>query len=95
MINRSLLWRLQRLEAKLRLDEGAHLRVGRLRKLPADYTGERHVAIVWEREAEGGRHWCSFEERPGPAPPGPRDPVPWLCITQTEMDMIGDPIEQL
>ena len=47
MINRSLLWRLQRLEAKLRLDEGAHLRIGRLRKLPADYTGERHVAIVW------------------------------------------------
>jgi hypothetical protein len=92
MINRSLRRRLQRLEAELRLDKGQSIRIGRLRELPADYTGERHVATVWEREMESGRHSCSFEERPRPAPPGPRDPVPWLCLTQTQMDMIGDPI---
>jgi hypothetical protein len=40
------------LEAELRLDEGPSVRIGRLRELPADYTGERHVAIVWDREVE-------------------------------------------
>ena len=49
--------------------------------------------IVWEGEVDGGRHSCTFEERPGPAPPGPRDPVPWLCLTATQLRIIGDPIE--
>ena len=92
-IKRSLRARLQRLEAEFP-DKGPPLRIGLLRQLPADYTGERHVVIVGEGEAESGRHSCTFEERPGPAPPGPRDPVPWLPLTEAQLQMIGDPIEE-
>ena len=95
VIKRSLEGRLQRLEAELRHNTEPYLRIGLLRQLPADYTGERHVVIVCEGEVEGGRHSCTFEERPGPAPPGPRDPVPWLCLTATQLRIIGDPVKRL
>ena len=41
----------------------------KLKTLPKDYVGERHVVIV-KREPSGapGNEWCEFEERPGPAP---------------------------
>ena len=92
-IKRSFQARLQRLEAELRHNAEPYLRIGLLRQLPADYTGERHVVIVREGEVEGGRHSCTFEERPGPAPPGSRDPVPWLCLTETQLRIIGDPVK--
>src|SRR3954449_5646833 len=92
-IRRSLRWRLERLEAELRPDEGPSLRIGLLRQLPADYTGERHIAIVWQGEVEGGRQSCTFEERPGPEPPRPPDTVPRLCLTEIQMKIIGDRIE--
>ena len=89
---RSFQARLQRLEAELSHNAEPYLRIGLLRQLPADYTRERH-RLVREGEVEGGRHSCTFEERPGPAPPGPRDPVPWLCLTETQLRIIGDPVK--
>jgi len=92
-IRRSLRTRLQRLEAAFP-SKGPSRRIGLLRQLPAGYTGERHVAMVAEGKAESGRSAYTFEERPGPAPPGPRDPVAWLPLTEAQMQMIGDPIEE-
>jgi hypothetical protein len=91
-MRRSLRARLEKLEAQAP-SARPYLRIGLLRQLPADYTGERHVVIVREGEVEAGRHSCTFEERQGPAPPGPRDPVPWLPLTEAQLRIIGDPIE--
>src|SRR3984893_13156206 len=62
--------RLERLEVRLEPKKPHFFRSGYLKTLPADYVGERHVAIV-KREpsgATGQNEWCEFEERPGPAP---------------------------
>jgi hypothetical protein len=92
-IMRSLRSRLQKLEDALKPDEGISLRIGLLHQLPADYTGEKHVVIVRYGEVQGGRQDCSFEERPGPVAPGPPDPVPRLCLTETQLRIIGDPVK--
>jgi hypothetical protein len=62
--------RLERLEVRLEQKKPHFFRSGYLKTLPADYVGERHVAIV-KREPSGAPNgeWCEFEERPGPAPP--------------------------
>jgi hypothetical protein len=61
----ALLKRLQRLE-EVRAAEPrpVELQFGYLKKLPPDYTGERHV-VTLGRLADGNYQW---EERPGPAP---------------------------
>ena len=62
--------RLERLEVVVEPKKPQRFRSGYLKKLPADYVGERHVAIV-KREPSGALgkgEWCEFEERPGPAP---------------------------
>ena len=62
---RSLLTRLKRLE-RVRAAERQppiELQIGYLKKLPPEYTGERHVATVG-RLSDGKYQW---EERPGPA----------------------------
>src|ERR1019366_4113935 len=47
---------------------------GKLRRLPDDFVGERHVVVV-KREATSTPNWetCEFEEWPGPVPPGAHD----------------------
>jgi len=63
---RSLLTRLKRLEnvrAAQRLPQ-VELQIGYLKKLPPEYTAERHVVTVG-RLSDGKYQW---EERPGPAP---------------------------
>ena len=68
--------RLERLEVRVEPKKPQLFRSGYLKTLPADYVGERHVAIV-KREptgASGTFEWCEFEERPGQAPPGSEDP---------------------
>ena len=93
-VSRSLRRRLERLEATWQTDERPpSLRIGILHELPADYQGERHIAIVRFGERDGDRQWCEFEERPGPAP-GPPDPIPQLCLTETQMRIIGNPIDE-
>ena len=62
--------RLERLEVVIAPKKPQRFRSGYLKTLPADYVGERHVAIL-KREpagAPGNVEWCEFEERPGPAP---------------------------
>ena len=51
-----------------------------VKELPPDFVGERHIAIL--REGPDGH--CEFEERPGPEPPGLRDDVPWVILTEAE-----------
>ena len=45
-----------------------------------DELEKRHIAIL--REGPDGH--CEFEERPGPEPPGLRDDVPWVILTEAE-----------
>ncbi len=61
--------RLETLEARLQPKVTRLIRYGWTTRLPADYTGERHVVVV--KRTPGGSpnfEWCEFEERPGPAP---------------------------
>ena len=71
---RSLVARLERLEqreAQAQACKNVRLLVGHLKQLPADYTGERHVAIVGKLpESPPNADWYEFEERPGPEPAG-------------------------
>ena len=62
--------RLQKLEIRAEPKKPPFFRSGYLTTLPADYVGERHVAVV-KREpgrASGNFEWCELEELPGPAP---------------------------
>jgi len=70
----ALLARLARLENRPEMNKPAAMRYGWLKPLPADFTGERHVAII-KREPTDRRNieWCQFEERVGPPPPNSDD----------------------
>jgi hypothetical protein len=70
----TLLSRLQRLEAKAEANTSVMFRYGWLRRLPRDFTGEKHTVIVKrEPSTKSNVEWCEFEERPGPAPPSCSD----------------------
>jgi hypothetical protein len=71
-MRRSLLTRLERLEAILAPQLTPLIRYGWLATLPADYVGERHIVIV-KQEPTGSPHfeWYEWEERQGPAPSVP------------------------
>jgi hypothetical protein len=61
--------RLERLEAQAAADLPMQLQIGYLKRLPAEYQGERHVVTVGQRASDGagpGRY--EFEERAGRAP---------------------------
>lgn len=64
-----LLERIRRLEQRPELAPPAFFRCGWLHAFPADYVGDRHVAVL-NREPAGSPSagWCEFEERPGPGP---------------------------
>jgi hypothetical protein len=69
---KSLLTRLKRLEQIRDVDLGnrrPEVQLGCMKKLPPEYTGERHVVTVGQLP-NGHYQW---EERPGPAPPGSED----------------------
>jgi hypothetical protein len=88
----TLLARLERLESRMEAQRPVILRLGDLRRLPEDYTGERHVVITKHLTTdERGQEWVEFAEVPGPKPspaqeskPGPIyfnivfDPCPTL-----------------
>jgi hypothetical protein len=66
-----LLARVGQLERIKTREEEKPLRVqlGHLKRLPADYDGERYVVTVGRRAADEERPgWYDFEERPGIAP---------------------------
>jgi hypothetical protein len=51
--------------------------VGFVKKLPAEYTGDRHIVTVG-REPDGLYHW---EERPGPEPNAQNPGAEGACST--------------
>ena len=46
----------------------SRLRFGELRRLPADYQGERHMVVAKNLPAQNGQEWVEFAEVPGPDP---------------------------
>jgi hypothetical protein len=66
--------RLERLEAKPRLNQPTVIRYGWITRLPKDFIGERHGAEFNITPCGNPRpgyprfEWCQFEERAGPAP---------------------------
>ena len=61
----ALLKRVQRLEeVRVVASQPPEFQVGYLKKLPAEYAGERHIVTVG-RDPDGTYHW---EERPDPEP---------------------------
>jgi hypothetical protein len=85
-MKRSLRLRLEKLEAEIVASTGPTRRVGVLWKLPDDYEGERHVAIVTRHSSPSSLlEGYIFEERPGPAPPGYDDGVRNVYLTADEM----------
>jgi len=51
------------------------VRYGTLRRLPADYKGERHVIVSSQLPNQNGHEWVEFEEVPGPHPNPPQQPA--------------------
>ena len=79
-MRRSLLTRLERLEAILAPTLVPLIRYGWLLPLPADYVGERHIVIVKQEPTRSPHYeWCEWEERPGPAPS-----VPTVSCTEAD-----------
>jgi hypothetical protein len=68
----TLLARLERLEFRAAVSRKLKTRFGNLRRLPRDYTGERHLVIAKHPPSRFGQEWVEFEEVPGP------DPIPDL-----------------
>jgi hypothetical protein len=67
-MKRGLLTRLARLESRTSAEECClKVRFGRLKRLPPEYTGERHV-VTRELRNKDGQEYVEFEEVPGPEP---------------------------
>jgi hypothetical protein len=85
-MNVGLRSRLARIEAQTRQAKRSIFKVGRLKRLPDDYVGPRHVVDV-DRNAirAPNEETYEFEERPGPAPRGSRDDVMRLFVSEEDM----------
>ena len=80
---KSRLVRLERIEVVSRLV--IRIRIGEVKRLPTEYTGERHLVVVKQLPPRSpGQEWVEFEERPGPEPeqpPGPpNERIVNICI---------------
>jgi hypothetical protein len=70
-MNTRLRYRLERLEAQARQARRSVIRIGIFKELPYNFVGERHIAeIAPGAPGRPAGATYSFEERPGPAPPG-------------------------
>jgi hypothetical protein len=49
-----------------------HRALRSLKRLPLEYTGERHVIVARELPKQGDQEWVEFEEVPGPDPEAPQ-----------------------
>ena len=67
----TLLTRIERLECRTAVNGRVTVRFGKLRQLPQDYEGERHVVIAKHLPSQSGQEWVEFEEVPGPDPGPP------------------------
>jgi len=64
----TLLSRLERLESRSEGVRPIKLRIGHVRCLPKEYSGERHLAIAKHLPSQFGHEWVEYEEVPGPDP---------------------------
>jgi hypothetical protein len=72
-MKRGLLTRLARLEVRTSSAEcRVTVRFGHLKRLPPEYTGERHVIVTRELPNQGEQEWVEFQEVPGPEPEAPQ-----------------------
>ena len=67
-----LLRRIEKLESLARHRHGIRVRFGRLRRLPADYEGERHNEFAGWLSKPGEPDWVEYREVPGHGPIEPR-----------------------
>ena len=70
----TLLSRLERLEVRTVGLRRVKVRFGKLRQLPEDYKGERHVIVAKQLPSRNGQEWVEFEEVAGPDPKLPQEP---------------------
>lgn len=84
-----LLSRLERLEVQAQAAQEATIQIGPLKRLPADFLGDRHV-VVARRQATSTPNWesCEFEQRPGPEPPGARNQVGRIYLTEDDLRLL-------
>jgi len=76
----ALLKRVQRLEeVRVVACQPPEFQVGYLKKLPAEYTGERHIVTVG-RDPDGTYRW---EEGRGPEPDDKRNSIPPFRVILT------------
>jgi hypothetical protein len=74
-MRKTLISRIEQLEAKANLDAPTLIRIGWVAPLPKDYVGEKHVALSRLDPASPGKpsiQWFIGKEVPGPAPLGTR-----------------------
>jgi hypothetical protein len=68
-VHAALRTRLKRLESRAAVTSVQYrVRCGKLRRLPPDYCGEKHVVISKHLPSQDGQEWVEFEEVPGPEP---------------------------
>jgi hypothetical protein len=68
-MKRTLLARVERLEAVPAIGKIPFFRYGWLQPLPSNFTGERHIAMLSHEPTINPKvEWCVFEERPGIGP---------------------------
>jgi hypothetical protein len=84
-----LLSRLERLEVQAQATQEATIQIGPLKRLPADFLGDRHV-VVARRYPSGTPNWetCEFEERPGPAPSGVQDGASRIYVEEDDLRLL-------
>ena len=82
--------RLAKLEVArvLQVESRLVIQIGRLKKLPKDYQGERHVATVAGPGRDPANPRFRFEERPGPEPPSndTNTRVMKVCLVSPEVE---------
>ena len=83
----TLLSRLERLEVRTAASHRVTVRFGRLRRLPQDYQGERHVVEGKQLPSKNGQEWVEFEEVPGPDP-NPQQQSARLGCVPTQIDVL-------
>ena len=84
-----LLSRLERLEVQAQATQEATIQIGPLKRLPADFLGDRHV-VVARRYPSGTPNWetCEFEERPGPAPSGVQNGASRIYLEEGDLGLL-------
>ena len=83
----ALLARLKRLEATVVPMSLPAYRIGVLKVLPADFTGDKHVVTTKQGPVVHNIQSCSFEERPGRPSRGGDDGIPRIYLTPDEANL--------